>query len=71
MKSIWKNVRIYFITIILLIITGYPFVFVVLTSFKSQMEYIEKKAQQFRVVEETDWFPCPSKQAISIHSTYR
>jgi raffinose/stachyose/melibiose transport system permease protein len=40
MKSLLSKFGLYFISIIFLIVTGYPFVFLVLTSFKSQTEYM-------------------------------
>jgi raffinose/stachyose/melibiose transport system permease protein len=40
MKNILNKIGLYFVAILFLIITGYPFVFVLFTSFKSQMEYM-------------------------------
>ncbi len=40
MKKVLGNIGLYFVAVIFLIINGYPFVFTILTSFKSQMEYM-------------------------------
>ncbi len=40
MKAAYKKVGLYFIAILFLVTNGYPFYFLITTSFKSQMDYM-------------------------------